>query len=314
MHMERFTINKEPTLQIALALLPGIMASIVLHDQHYLLASFYAVCAVIPFGVAHANKQITYLFSLFIIICSFIASLLIQDWVLFFLFLAIPVTLFSVYEKQNKQLKTMTSWWIIGVVYASFHIHQSLRIHWSEFLLISLLTLSGCFIALYSKRSTSWTLPAFVLQKKYLRYYVKYPLALFITITLLANLHLAEGEWLIWSCFSVLSLDFSKAKTRYQQRLVGVAFGVSLGLIIIKITPYSPWLEYIYMICILLTLRLFHSYLYSFAIRCFFVVLYAGSNYQDIGHARLTDIALGGAIGILLSYGLRNRTASTNQL
>ncbi|WP_133127512.1 FUSC family protein [Legionella nagasakiensis] len=308
--MENLAINKEPTLQIMLALLPGVIASILLHNHHYLLASFYAVCAIIPFGIAHTSKPITYAFSMVLMLCSLIACALINHWFLLFLFLAGPTTLFSIYEKEDKSLKTMTSWWIIGVVYGGFHIHQTTELLWPEYVLIFLLTLLGCFIALYSKKSMTWERPAFTIHKKYLRYYIKYATALFITITILASLHLEEGEWLIWSCFSVLSLDFSKAKTKYQQRLVGVAFGVGLGLLMTKIMPPLPWLEYVYIVCILLSLRLFHSYLYSFATRCFFVVLYAGSNYQEIGHARLTDIALGGAIGILISYALRNRDIS----
>lgn len=310
--MEPFAINKEPTLQIAQALFPGVIASVLSHNHHYLLASFYAVCSIMPFTEAHHNKPLTYLFSIIIASESLVVYALIGHWMWLFVFLAMHTAWFSVYETQQKSLKTMTSWWLIGVVYAGFHLHQARLLAAHDFLVIIGLAFAGLYLALYKQSSHPWSLPIFSIEMKRIRYYLKYPLALGITIAILAWSHVLEGQWLIWSCFSVLSLDFIKAKSKYQQRLIGVAFGVSLGLLIIKITPYSALLEYVYLVCILLSLRLFQSYLYSFATRCLFVVLYAGSHYHAIGYARLTDIALGGATGLVLSYALRNRTMEIN--
>ena len=306
--MENVIINKKATIMILLALLPGFIFSVLWHDPDYLMASFFSVCAILPFGIAHSSKLITYLFAIILMFYSILTYHFIGHWIVFYIVLVVPMTLFSVYEVQEKSLKMMSNWWLIAVVYAGYQIqHAPTAINGMKYLLIFLLTLTGCTIALYSHNNESFRLPTFKIEKKHVRYYAKYPLALLITLSILELFNIQEGQWLIWSCFSVLSLDYAKAKGKYKQRLMGVTFGISVGLVIIKLTPYSPILEYGYIICILLSLRLFQSYLYSFATRCFFIVLYAGSNYQHIGYARLTDIALGGALGILLSYCLRNR-------
>ncbi len=294
-------------MMIALGLSPGLLISAVFHDHDYLIASFYSVCSIMPFGEAHTSKRMTYLFAMIIMLYSLVIYTFINQWVAVYFLLALPMTVFSTYERQDKSLKIMSNWWLIGVIYGGFKIqHAPSMVVLNKYILIFLLTLLGAFFALHSQKTTPFKWLKFRVDKAHLRYYIKYPLALLITISTLALFHPQEGEWLIWSCFSVLSLDYAKAKGKYQDRLLGVAFGVSVGFLIIQIIPYSPFLDYIYITCILLSLRLFEVYLYSFAIRCLFVVLYAGSNYQQVGYVRLTDIVLGGAIGIALSYALKN--------
>jgi hypothetical protein len=307
--MKAIAINKEATRTIALALLPGLLFSLFLHDPDYLMASFFSVCAILPFGVSYSSKLMTYVFAIVIMFYSLLIDKFIGQWVIFYMALAIPMTLFSIYECQKKSLKTMSNWWLIAVMYAGFSMQVTpSKIGGIKYPFIFLLTLAGCFFAVYSKKNVPFKLPAFKIDKQHIRYYLKYPLALLLTISVLALYNIQEGQWLIWSCFSVLSLDHSKAKSKYQERLIGVVSGVSIGLVIVKFVPHSYIFEYIYGICILLSLRLFQSYLYSFATRCFLIVLYAGSHYQYAGFARLTDIILGGAIGMVLSYCLRHRT------
>lgn len=308
-NLKNLKINKDETVLIGLALLPGVLISIVLNNPIYLIIPFYSVCSIMPFAVSHCDKYLSYCYAVVIMLYSLLVYTAIGHWLPFFCLLAIPMTLFSIYERQNHALKTMSNWWLIGVVYAAFKIQHTPHLTLFMCFIIFFATLMSCAIALSTRQHSAHTFPAFKYEQQHLRYYIKYPLALLITVTVLALINADEGEWLIWSCFSVLSLNFAKARGKYKQRLVGVALGVSIGLVLVRIIPDYPLLDYIYIICILLSLRLFQSYLLSFTVRCFFIVLYAGSNFQHIGYARLTDIALGGTIGIVLSYILRNRDA-----
>lgn len=306
--MDNFTINKKKTLSLAVSMLPGLIFSIITTDDYYLLASFLSVCAIIPYGEAHSSKITSVSYALMIALEVPIVYFLLDHWVMFLLFMVIHCFIFAVLERENKHLKSMTSWWVIGVTYSGFKLATpSIGFVLPQYYYVVICSLIGVITGLMFSSSQHFSLPAFKIKKEYLNYYIKYPIGFISTITLWHYFNIPEGEWFIWSCFSVLSLDFKKASQKYKHRLIGVFIGIACGMIVANLIPYSEYLHYIYLACILLTLRLFKNYLYSFMTRCFFIMLYASSNFLSIGVYRIMDIMLGGAIGMAVSYVLRNK-------
>tara|TARA_B110000977_G_C10675513_1_gene337400 strand:- start:154 stop:516 length:363 start_codon:yes stop_codon:yes gene_type:complete len=105
----------------------------------------------------------------------------------------------------------------------------------------------------------------------------------------------------LWSGLSVLSLNFENAKSKIYKRIASGSVGILLGFASFYILPSNEIITDLAFIGILLSLVAFKKYQHSFGARCYFVVLFAGSQALATGEIRFYDVIFGGVVGLLCS-------------
>lgn len=133
-------------------------------------------------------------------------------------------------------------------------------------------------------------------------------IAIFFGVAIAASmvifLHISRGEWVIWSVASVITIEFSSSKKKFNQRISGVLIGAPLGFFAAQFAPKIELMYVLAAVGIMLTLVAFKSYRMGFASRCFLVAFaaYIASSTPAIAVERIGNVLLGGLIGIIAIY------------
>ncbi len=125
--------------------------------------------------------------------------------------------------------------------------------------------------------------------------------AVFAAATLVEVLHLAQGQWVIWSAASVVVGDLSASTSKLKQRAVGALVGVPLGLMLGIRLPESRAGYSLAVLAATLTLMAFTRYPLGFGLRCFFIALAAAfaGTASGIAEERVANVITGGAFGVI---------------
>ena len=134
-----------------------------------------------------------------------------------------------------------------------------------------------------------------------LTHYFVYLLPLFMSLLTWYFLNIQQPQWFIWSALSVAHVKPQQAINKLKKRLTGLSIGVTAGLIFIVLTTPAHHSFYILVFSylgIILSLRAFKHYIIAFAVRCFFIILFANNLYVLAGSFRIIDVISGGIIGL----------------
>jgi len=295
-------LNKLGILEILLAVFPGSILAFIFKNDLWLLASFMAVCAIMPFARSYKYIAQSILHLIIIFLLSIGLSKLTNSVLIFVLVLVVISLVLGYIEANNAFLKPSISWLFIGIIYSSFKLsHYSLI--YSQFLEIFAISLISVTLSLIlSPQPIIKQHIQLHFKSSLIISYAKYVLPLIITIIFWQIFKIKEAEWLIWSSLSVINLELAKSKEKSILRFKGVLIGVILGVILISLLPENNWLNYLYFAGILFSLRSFNSYFVGVIVRSTFIILYANQNFIEIGKYRLMNILLGMLIGFLSSY------------
>lgn len=212
---------------------------------------------------------------------------------------------FGYLDTHLKELKVLSAWFFIGVLYGDAEMRNDLAaLTPHTLLLIYAAILASCiFFRLFFRKR----LPAkLVWQDRYfdLSYFVDYSryfIFFIISTAVWLNFHISQPQWLFWSGLSVLNFDLVAARKKLKQRLSAGSIGVLIGLGYIMLFSSNRCTLSLSYIGILLSLRAFRNYSDGFGVRCCCTTIFAGSSYLVVGQTRLTDILIGGVIGIVIA-------------
>jgi hypothetical protein len=125
-----------------------------------------------------------------------------------------------------------------------------------------------------------------------------------LAATLVETLHIAHGEWMIWSVASIITVEFSALKTKLADRLFGAFIGVALGFFIAQFVPKTTITYSLAILGTILTLAIFKTYRVAYTTRCLFISLaaYIASSTPEVAIERVSNVFFGGVIGLLSSY------------
>ncbi|MCF6767159.1 FUSC family protein [Thiotrichales bacterium 19S11-10] len=260
-----------------------------------------------PYGKSFSKKYYCFVL-LFFITCSSVggAYLLSHSQLLFWLLMLLISVVLGFFEANIDQLKTLSSWVFIGILYGSYELQTfSLTISTFQYLLIiftSLLT-TILFVQLTKVDFSNYQFKV-RLDYREIIHYLKYTFYLLIALVIFIVLPMKEPQWYFWSGLSVLSLNIGNAVNKIKLRAISGAVGIFLGMFVIHFLSESLFLMIISYIGIVLSLMAFKQYIYNFSIRCFFIVLFAGSQAMSVAQIRIIDVIIGGLIGLVMSISL----------
>ena len=296
-------INKLRFFEVFLTILPGLIMAMVSSNDIWLLCCFYSVCGMMPFHFSYNNRLSSIIHAVVIFILSiYLGILLNKTQVLFCLNLILLSLALGYIEFYNQWMKTAVSYLYIGIIYSSFKLQHVNLSHTqdAQILLLSIFSIIlGLAFSLKPRPQQSFL---FNYNFDNFIYYIKYVIPVAICLLFWQLFNTKEAEWLIWSSLSVFNLEFNQSKRKINYRLRGCLMGVTIGLILSQIIPSNNFLTYCYFTGILISLRTFNNYLVAFTVRCALIILFANHNFIEIGTYRLSNIFIGGVIGLIASW------------
>lgn len=297
-------LNFTRMMILFIAIMPGVMFSIFSGQLFWLTSSFLAVCSILPYLISFKKR----LFSLTnaLIIFSLIYLVIISlgfGWIYLLILLAVLSLIAGFLENIDEGVRGYTTWLTIGTVYGGeklVHYHLSLE----QWIFMGMLTLIGigCAIFFYSKKIMGKSFDLQVASTKNFIFNFRYLGPVVFSVLVCHYFNIREPQWMLWSSLSVVYPDFESVILKMKHRLFGVSIGVSCGLLIGLLLPSSEIVTYICFVMIMLSFGMFEDYAPCFLTRCFFVVLYAGNDSTEIALTRLSNVIIGGIIGILCTF------------
>ncbi|WP_119342665.1 FUSC family protein [Facilibium subflavum] len=298
-------IDTRNALKLILISIPGTLLAFFLHQPFWMLTTFYAIAATIPYGT-HKSYNLALLTLIFLFAATVLLDfLLTQSGIYFIIILSILSLVIGFIETHNPQFKTIGAYLFIGIIYASFEARIYLTtptfFTLTLLLLVSILSLLLGFLINEKDKTNDFHINVIFSKANLLDYYV-YFIPLLTTMIIWYFFDIAQPQWLMWSSLSVASLSIKQSRKKIQQRLLGGCIGVPLGLLIVFLLQGGNIvIHYLSFIGIMFTLRGIKKYTLAFASRCFFVVIFAGSHSLHIGGIRLLDVIIGGSVGLASS-------------
>lgn len=292
-------------LQLLLATLPGFIIAILTREALWLDASFLAACTLLSYSAIHSQRALALVNLLIIfILASSLAATLKWGWV-YSIPLLISLAVFTGWlDNLHKNLRTLSSWLFIGCIYGGIKFSE-IKPDSLELTLIFLIALVGVLLAIFlinkpfavfSLDFSAWHSTGLVLNFKYL-------MPVISGLLFWHWFHIREPQWILWSSLSVVYPELETSTRKFKQRLSGVILGASLGVAVIQIIPaWNPLASYCCFVLIILSLRMFKDYFPGFILRCFLIVLYAGSQGAETALVRSSNVLIGGLTGIFWTW------------
>jgi hypothetical protein len=293
---------------IAAAILPGIAVSALTGNLVWLLASFFAVCSVIPYVSSHGLKWFTLLNGLLICGVAYILHLmLLEQWYCFLISVTILAIFMGFIDNAHKELSSLSRWIIIACVYGAFKLGDS-SITETTLLVMTFLTAAGVVMALMlplKNKIEMVTIKFIPMKHEMFLFNFKYMLPTLVSISVCHYLKLSEPEWVIWSSLSVVYPELDAVLLKLRRRVMAGGMGVCGGLAIGLVLPHSILVPYFCFIMICLSLMIFRDYFLAFLLRSGCVVIYAvNQGSMQIAFDRILNVVLGGIIGVVSTYAL----------
>ncbi|MEI6286571.1 MAG: FUSC family protein [Bacillota bacterium] len=298
-------INKRGALEIVISILPGIIFTWLTGRDYYLIASFFAVCALIPYNKSYFNRYYSFIHLVLIFAIGELMANAMQsgEYWLYAVIMGTVGLICGYLELNNPSLRKAASWIMIGTIYSSFKFPNIPASQYTAANLISILLLAAASLALallVNKPKSAHINYNFKFSSRDCLLYFRIVFPVLIAFIVWRAFDIQEAEWLLWSSISVANIELEAAKTKAKHRLLGGAAGIILGFAVALILPASQLLNYVLFTCMMLTFRVFDKYYISFTARCFFIVLYANNHFM-IGCTRITNVLIGAVIGYLCS-------------
>jgi uncharacterized membrane protein YccC len=288
---------------LLIAIMPGVLISILREEPLWLTSSFIAVCSILPYTMCHNSRFLALANTL--LICALIYLVIIAfkaNWLYLLVVLLVLALIAGVVDNMHKDFSHFTKWLIIGTVYGGERlINYQLSLEHVWYLLILTLFSVGLVVFTYTKEMNPVPFKWIHSSDKRFIFNFKYLFPVLISVLILHYFKLKEPQWMFWSSLSVVFPDFEDVKLRVKQRFYGVSIGALTGLLIGFLLPYSQIITYGCFIMIMISFRMFKDYFPGFLFRCFFVVLYAGNQSVEIALFRLSNVFIGGIIGLICS-------------
>ena len=223
----KYHVQLEKLLRILAASLPGLVAANYCKNTIFLLAAFFSVLqynatwsSLLPFK----RRLLTHLFNL---ISAIVASQLIDNWLLFSIWLIIYALLFAIIEEaSNHKWKSAFNWLFIGIIYGGFKLHSE-QISLNATLIIMFLSLLGLLFGCLGHNIKGKVKSQLYFSIEQLFRYFKYVLPISISILIWHGFQLQQGQWLIWSSLSVVNLDLIRSTAKFKHRFSSVTNWIS---------------------------------------------------------------------------------------
>ncbi|MCF6766559.1 FUSC family protein [Thiotrichales bacterium 19S3-7] len=311
-------------LQLSSILIPGVIIALISHQPYWILATFYAICSIIPY-TEHQNLKFALLMLTGLFISSEILSyLIVQVPLLFIIILVLISCLISIIEKNKPSYRPISAYLFIGLIYSSFEInHYFVHRSYSVIILIFILSVVSLFIGIFFEDNHKQPLDVLLnFNLKQLYDYTAYPIVLMITLFLWYQFDIPQPQWFIWSALTVTNLNINQIHQKFINRLTGALIGLPLGIISILMIQLlasnylnlMQLIHYVSFMGIILSLRIFKDYIYGFAARCYFVSIFAGDYFIYASISRISDVFIGGLIGYGISYCLNKLKLLQNNI
>ncbi len=232
--------------------------------------------------------------------------------------------------KYGSGIRTLANYTFIPTVYLTCELHENISSAltvaiYEKFIILTPLALLAAILIYRAPKMRIWRKkPELAIQEKSKKgiarilhgvelgeptaIWIPSAIAIFLGVTVAASLviflHLSRGEWVIWSVASVITLEFSSARRKFNDRMLGACIGVPLGLLAAEFAPKSELMYVFAALGIMLTLVAFRRYRLAFGSRCFLVAFAAFivSATPIMAVERITNVLAGGAIGLLAVY------------
>ncbi|WP_157966580.1 FUSC family protein [Fastidiosibacter lacustris] len=277
------------------------------HNPYFFLASFFAISALMPYGLSFYKKRYIFMMFTLLFIGSILGGYLLNNEPYYFWIIILVVSfLLGFLETNIGTLKKLSAWTFIGLLYGSFELQQySFDITWINYLNLFVLGLICITTFVYSaKIKTKTTTINIVLVFSWQNsiHYFKYTLYFIIALIVFRLGHVYEPQWYLWSGLSVLNLNTADATIKIKHRINAGSTGLLMGFLTLNLLPTNFYISTISYIGIMLSLMSFKLYSHGFGLRCFFIVLFAANQGLTIGQIRFYDIIAGGVIGFLMSH------------
>ena len=117
--------------------------------------------------------------------------------------------------------------------------------------------------------------------------------------------HLKEGQWIIWSCASIILTYTNESIKKTKQRFLGLICGIGVGFVLVQIIPQSPILAILFAFVLFLTLSgAFKSYALAFGTRCAAIMATGAAidGSATAGIIRFENVVIGILIGTLATF------------
>ena len=293
---------------ISVAILPGIAVSVLTGNLVWLLASFFAVCSIIPYVSSHGLKWFTLLNGLLICGVAYILHfMLLEHWYYFLISITILAIFMGFLDNAHKELRSLSCWIIIACVYGAVKLGDS-SITELTLLVMTFLTAAGVVMALMLplKNKIEMVNIKFIpMNHELFLFNFKYMLPTLVSIIVCHYLKLSEPEWVIWSSLSVVYPELDAVLLKLRRRVMAGAMGVCGGLVIGLVLPHSVLVSYFCFIMVCLSLQIFRDYFLAYLLRSGCVVIYAvNQGSMQIAFDRILNVVLGGMIGLVSTYAL----------
>jgi hypothetical protein len=297
-------LNFTRIIVLFIAILPGVMFSIFSGQLSWLTSSFLAVCSILPYLISYKKRLFSLTNALIIFSLIYLVTISLGfGWIYLLILLSVLSLIAGFLENRDEGLRGYTTWVMIGTVYggeklAPYHLNLE------QWIFMGILTLIGigCAIFFYSKKILGKSFNSEVESTKNFIYNFRYLCPVVFSVLICHYFDVREPQWMLWSSLSVVYPNFESVILKMKHRFFGVSIGTSCGLLIGLLLPSSEIVTYICFVMIMLSFGMFEDYALCFLTRCFFVVLYAGNESTEIALIRLSNVVIGGIIGIVCMF------------
>jgi uncharacterized membrane protein YccC len=113
--------------------------------------------------------------------------------------------------------------------------------------------------------------------------------------------HVDHGQWMIWSAASVVTGNSASARQKFRSRLTGAIVGVSFGVVVGLMIRHALFMRVLVVFAAMLTLICIRPYTLAFGVRCACaaIAFVLAGKPRIFGGERLLNVAVGSAIGLL---------------
>jgi len=301
-----WSINWRWVIMLSVAVMPGVLTSLITGKLMWLVASFLAVCGVIPYSASHNSRILTLFNSILICIVAYILHWLLSiNWQYFLMATVCLAFATGILDNGHANFRVLSSWIIIGCVYGSIKLGEY-PLSTGDFVCIIGLACIGAVMVMVlplTHPSVDVRLTLVPLKDKQFLFNFKYIIPSLLAILAWHYFRLEEPEWIIWSALSVTYPEISDVILKFKQRAIAGSAGVACGLIAGLIIPHSLVVTYLCFIFICLSLKMFNDYFPGYLLRSFLAVLYAANHGSwQIAVSRISDVIIGGIIGVVSAY------------
>lgn len=320
-------------LRSLLAAIPGALLYYKTGNSAWFSVALVSVACCIPYGSQLYNIYRMLLLCIVYDILFSIQTYALNIPIIFALVLFLIAFFFIYSTKHNSSLRQYNTWIFIPSLYNAMEFHEKISEHISHYFweriyftpISFLCAFVACFILFPEKNhppieKKQATITDLLQIKMYfstlkndlvscshpvVRQSLRTAFSVLIAFCLVYFLHLKEGQWVIWSCASIILTYTQESIQKTKQRFLGLVFGIGSGFLLVQIIPQSPILVLLFAFILFLTLSgAFKNYAIAFGTRCATIMATGAALDGSVsaGVTRFENVVLGILIGTLATF------------